>query len=77
MTQRKHFPAAKFPAMPWGKAGFKWAAGGTDRQQCESDQAVVSPRNDLLFNSVQAGDKVAFTVDEIRGVKTITKLQKQ
>jgi hypothetical protein len=31
----------------------------------------------LLFNSVQAGDKVAFTVDEIGGVKTITKLQKQ
>ena len=31
----------------------------------------------LLFNSVQVGDKVAFTVDEIGGVKTITKLRKQ
>ena len=31
----------------------------------------------LLFNSLQAGDKVAFTVTEIGGVKTITKLQKQ
>jgi Cu/Ag efflux protein CusF len=31
----------------------------------------------LLFNAVQAGDKVVFTATDIGGVKTITKLQKQ
>jgi Cu/Ag efflux protein CusF len=31
----------------------------------------------LLFNAVQAGDKVVFTATEIGGVKTITKLEKQ
>jgi Cu/Ag efflux protein CusF len=31
----------------------------------------------LLFNAVQAGDKVVFTATEIGGVRTITKLQKQ
>jgi Cu/Ag efflux protein CusF len=31
----------------------------------------------LLFNALQAGDKVVFTSTEIGGVKTITKLEKQ
>ena len=31
----------------------------------------------LLFNAVQAGDKVVFTATEIGGVRTITKLQRQ
>jgi Cu/Ag efflux protein CusF len=31
----------------------------------------------LLFNAMQAGDKVVFTATEIGGVKTITKLEKQ
>jgi len=31
----------------------------------------------LMFNAVQAGDKVVFTASEIGGTKTITKLQKQ
>jgi Cu/Ag efflux protein CusF len=31
----------------------------------------------LLFNAVQAGDKVVFTATEVGGVKTITKLEKQ
>jgi Cu/Ag efflux protein CusF len=31
----------------------------------------------LLFNALQAGDKVVFTATEIGGVKTITKLEKQ
>jgi Cu/Ag efflux protein CusF len=29
----------------------------------------------LLFNALRAGDKVTFTVDDINGAKTITKLQ--
>ena len=31
----------------------------------------------LLFNAVQAGDKVVFTATEIGGVRTITKIQRQ
>lgn len=31
----------------------------------------------LMFNALQAGDRVVFTASEMNGVKTITKLQKQ
>ena len=31
----------------------------------------------LLFNAVREGEKVAFTVQEINGVKTIIKLEKE
>jgi Cu/Ag efflux protein CusF len=31
----------------------------------------------LLFNALQPGDKVTFTVSEVNGTKTITKLDKQ
>jgi Cu/Ag efflux protein CusF len=31
----------------------------------------------LLFNAIREGDKVVFTVQEINGVNTITKLQKE
>jgi Cu/Ag efflux protein CusF len=31
----------------------------------------------LLFNAVQPGEKVTFTVSEVNGTKTITKLNKQ
>ena len=31
----------------------------------------------LLFNAIKEGDRISYTVEEIRGVKTITRLQKQ
>ena len=31
----------------------------------------------LLFNALRAGDKVTFTVDDVDGAKTITKLQRE
>ncbi len=31
----------------------------------------------LLFNAIREGDKVVITVQEINGVNTITKLQKE
>lgn len=31
----------------------------------------------LLFNAIKEGDRISYTVEDIRGVKTITKLQKQ
>ena len=34
-------------------------------------------RDGLLFNAVQPGYKVVFSVSELNGAKTITKLQKQ
>jgi Cu/Ag efflux protein CusF len=31
----------------------------------------------LLFNAIKEGDRISYTVEDVRGVKTITKLQKQ
>jgi Cu/Ag efflux protein CusF len=31
----------------------------------------------LLFNAIKEGDRISYAVEDIRGVKTITKLQKQ
>ena len=35
------------------------------------------PQDGLLFNALKLGDKVTFTVSEVNGTKTITKLNKQ
>jgi Cu(I)/Ag(I) efflux system protein CusF len=40
-----------------------------------SDKFAV--QDGLLFNALHEGDKVAFTVQKINGVNTITKLQKE
>jgi Cu/Ag efflux protein CusF len=40
-----------------------------------SDKFAV--QDGLLFNALHEGDKVTFTVQEINGVNTITKLQKE
>ena|ERR1700687_2574074 len=40
-----------------------------------SEDFKVSDR--LLFNAVQPGDKVQFSVDQVNGAKTITKLEKR
>ena len=50
------------------------AAGGANAAGA-ADQFNV--QDGLLFNTVQAGDKVVFTADEIGGVRTITKLERQ
>jgi hypothetical protein len=35
------------------------------------------PQDGLLFNAVRPGDKVSFTVFDSKGIKTITKLNKE
>ena len=60
-----------------GKIAILPSPGGTVGANTGSTSEEFKVQDGLLFNSVQAGDKVAFTVDEIGGVKTITKIQKQ
>ena len=31
----------------------------------------------LMFNALKEGDRISFTVEDIKRVKTVTKLQKQ
>ena len=60
-----------------GKIAIQQTPGGTVGANTGGTSEEFKVQDGLLFNSVQVGDKVAFTVDEIGGVKTITKLQKQ
>jgi len=60
-----------------GRIAIQQAPGGTVGANTGGTSEEFKVQDGLLFNSVQAGDKVAFTVDEIGGVKTVTKLQKQ
>jgi len=55
-------------------------------QQTQSGTVGASPgaaaeefkvQDGLIFNAVKPGDKVAVTVTDVGGVKTITKLEKQ
>ena len=59
-----------------GKIAIQQTLGGTVGANTGGTSEEFKVQ-DGLFNSVQVGDKVTFTVDEIGGVKTITKLQKQ
>jgi Cu/Ag efflux protein CusF len=62
------------------------ATGKIAIQQTQSGTVGANPggaaeefkvQDGLVFNAVKPGDKVAVTVSEIGGVKTITKLDKQ
>jgi Cu/Ag efflux protein CusF len=60
-----------------GKIAIQQTPGGTVGANTGGTSEEFKVQDGLLFNSVHVGDKVAFTVDEIGGVKTITKLRKQ
>jgi Cu/Ag efflux protein CusF len=60
-----------------GRIAIQQTPGSTVGANTGGISEEFKVQDGLLFNSVQAGDKVAFTVDEIGGVKTVTKLQKQ
>jgi Cu/Ag efflux protein CusF len=60
-----------------GKITIQQTQSGTVGANSGSATDEFKVQDGLLFNAVQAGDKVVFTAADIGGVKTITKLQKQ
>ena len=60
-----------------GKITIQLTQGGTVGANTAGGTDEFKVQDGLLFNAVQAGDKVVFTAAEIGGVRTITKLQKQ
>jgi Cu/Ag efflux protein CusF len=60
-----------------GKIAIQPSASGTVGANTGSASEEFKVQDGLLFNALREGDKVTFTTDEIGGVKTITKLQKQ
>jgi len=62
---------------PNGKVTIQLAQSGTVGSSAANAAEDFKVQDGLLFNALQAGDKVSFTATDINGVKTITKLQKQ
>jgi Cu/Ag efflux protein CusF len=60
-----------------GKIAIQQTQSGTVGANTAGAAEDFTVQDGLMFNAFQVGDKVAFTVNEVGGVKTITKLQKQ
>jgi Cu/Ag efflux protein CusF len=60
-----------------GKIAIQQTRSGTVGANAGGASEEFRVQDGLLFNALQEGDKVTFTTDEIGGIKTITKLQKQ
>ena len=60
-----------------GKLAIQQTQGGTVGANSAGAAEEFKVQDGLVFNAVKPGDKVAFTVTETGGVKTITKLEKQ
>ncbi|MDB5584385.1 MAG: hypothetical protein JWR80_9561 [Bradyrhizobium sp.] len=60
-----------------GKITIQQTQSGTIGAGTGSAVEDFKVQDGLMFNAVQAGDKVIVTVTDDGGVKTITKLQKQ
>lgn len=60
-----------------GKITIQRTQSGTVGANAAGVTDEFKVQDGLLFNAVQAGDKVVFTATDIDGVRTITKLQKQ
>jgi Cu/Ag efflux protein CusF len=60
-----------------GKIAIQQAQGGTVGASSGGAAEEFKVQDGLMFNAVKPGDKVAVTVTESGGVKTITKLEKQ
>jgi Cu/Ag efflux protein CusF len=60
-----------------GKITIQQTQSGTVGANAAGAADEFKVQDGLVFNAVQAGDKVVFTAAEIGGVRTITKLQKQ
>jgi Cu/Ag efflux protein CusF len=60
-----------------GRIAIQQAQGGTVGASSGGAAEEFKVQDGLMFNAVKPGDKVAVTVTESGGVKTITKLEKQ
>jgi Cu/Ag efflux protein CusF len=60
-----------------GKIAIQQTPGGTVGANSGASAEEFKVQDGLVFNAVKPGDKVAFTVTETGGVKTITRLEKQ
>ena len=60
-----------------GKITIQQIQSGTVGANTGGAAGDFKVQDGLLFNALQAGDRVIFTATEIDGVKTIIKLQKQ
>jgi Cu/Ag efflux protein CusF len=62
---------------PNGKVTIQQTQSGTVGANTGGAVDDFKVQDGLMFNALQAGDKVVFTATEAGGVKTITKLEKQ
>jgi Cu/Ag efflux protein CusF len=62
---------------PNGKVTIQRTQSGTVGANTSGAADDFKVQDGLMFNALQAGDKVVFTAAEAGGVKTITKLEKQ
>jgi Cu/Ag efflux protein CusF len=62
---------------PNGKITIQQTQSGTVGASTAGAADDFRVQDGLMFNALQAGDKVVFTATEAGGVKTITKLEKQ
>jgi Cu/Ag efflux protein CusF len=62
---------------PNGKVTIQQTQSGTVGATTAGAADDFKVQDGLMFNALQAGDKVVFTATEAGGVKTITKLEKQ
>jgi Cu/Ag efflux protein CusF len=60
-----------------GKVAIQQSQGGTVGASSGATGEEFKVQDGLVFNAIKPGDKVSFTVTDVGGVKTITKLEKQ
>jgi Cu/Ag efflux protein CusF len=62
---------------PQGTIRIQYAQPGTVGSTTADTSEDFKLKDGLLFNALQAGDKVQFSVEQSNGAKTITKLEKR
>lgn len=62
---------------PNGKVTIQQTQSGTVGANSGGAADDFKVQDGLMFNALKAGDRVVFTADEIGGVKTVTKIEKQ
>ena len=60
-----------------GKIGIQQTQSGTVGANPGAAGEEFKVQDGLIFNAVKPGDKVAVTVTDVGGVRTVTKLEKQ
>ena len=77
LTQQNLWGAVAKVDEPNGTISIQQTQTGTVGANTGTTGEDFKARDGLLFNALQVGDKVEFSVSETDGAKTITKLQKQ